>query len=188
MANAFASKIDQPTIAQIVDVFYANMLDDYHINRYFYSRPIEEQTAPLKELLYALFSDTPTEAEKLSDLADQCFTAAFARGNAKPSLVNNRDFAFLETLVSGNIVGDDEKPRLTLLCPAHSHLLRLQPINDNYDTVLEILQNSLNQLNIAQDIAAEIMRFAESGRNGILGYGKAIFDDGDMSTVFRTHG
>ena len=75
-----------------------------------------------------------------------------------------------------------------ILCPGHSYLLRLQPIDDNYDVVLEILQNSLNQLNIPQDTAAKIMAFAASGRDGILGRGCAIYDDGDRSTEFRTHG
>jgi truncated hemoglobin YjbI len=188
MNGYLTTRIDKDLISQVVDVFYSSMLDDYRINRYFYSRPIDEQTAPLKQLLYTLLDDKPVEPEKLSELTDRYFTAAFARGNAKPSLVNNRDFAFLGTLMNGNIVGDDETPQLTLLCPAHSHFLRLQPIEENYDVVLEILKNTLRQLSVPQDIASNIMSFAESGREGVLGRGEAIYDHDDLSTTFRTHG
>jgi truncated hemoglobin YjbI len=188
MNDKLTPTIDENLVSKLVDVFYASMLDDYRINRYFYSRPVDDQTKPLKRLLNALLAGKPVEPKKLSELADDFFAAAFARGNAKPSLVNNRDFAFLEMFVTGDIVGSDEKPHLTLLCPGHSHLLRLQPIDDNYDVVLEILQNSLKQLNIPQDTAAEIMAFAASGRDGILGRGLAIYDDGDKSIEFRTHG
>jgi hypothetical protein len=101
--------IDDQELSQMVDMFYTKMLNDYRINRYFFTRPFVEQTEPLKQLLKAVFSIEPVDPETLSALADDVFTAAFARGNAKPSLVNNRDFAFLGTLMSGNIVGDDAK-------------------------------------------------------------------------------
>ncbi len=188
MNDNLTPKIDENLVSKIVDVLYASMLDDYRINRYFYSRPIEDQTEPLKQLLYSLLGEESVEPKKLSELADDYFAAAFARGNAKPSMVNNRDFAFLEMFVTGDFVGSDEKPHLTLLCPGHSHLLRLQPIDDNYDVVLEVLQNSLNQLDIPSDTAAEIITFAAAGRDGILGRGRAIYDDGDKSIEFRTHG
>jgi truncated hemoglobin YjbI len=181
-------KIDENLVSKIVDVFYESMLDDYRINRYFYSRPIQEQAKPLKQLVNALLGAEPLEPKRLSELADDCFAAAFARGNAKPSLVNNRDFAFLEMFVTGDLVGSDEKPRLTLLCPGHSHFLRLQPIDDNFDVVLELLQKTLNELAVEQETAAQIMAFAASGRDGILGRGQAIYDDGDIATDFRTHG
>lgn len=181
-------KVDKTLVSAIVDVLYPSMLDDYRINRYFYPRPLNEQAKSLKQLMYALLSEEHVEAKKLSELADNCFTAAFARGNAKPSLVNNRDFAFLEMFVTGDIVGSDEKPRLTMLCPGHYHLLRLQPIDDNFDVVLELLQNSLKQVGVAEEIAAEIMAFVASGRDGIFGRGQAIYDDGGQSNEFRTHG
>jgi truncated hemoglobin YjbI len=188
MNNKLLPKIDENLVSKIVDIFYASMLDDYRINRYFYSRPIQEQAKPLKQLVNALLGTEPVEPKKLSELADDYFAAAFARGNAKPSLVNNRDFAFLEMFVTGDLVGSDEKPHLTLLCPGHSHFLRLQPIDDNYDVVLELLQNSLNQLQVPHETADQIMAFAASGRDGILGRGQAIYDDGDIATDFRTHG
>ncbi len=188
MSEQQTPKVDQSLVSKIVDVFYANMLDDYRINRYFYSRPLEVQAEPLKQLLYALLGDQAVEPKRLSDLADAYFAAAFGRGNAKPSLVNNRDFAFLEMFVTGDLVGSDDKPHLTLLCPGHSHFLRLQPIDDNYDVVLEILQNCLKHLGVPEDTSAAILSFAASGREGILGRGCAIYDDGDNSVEFRTHG
>lgn len=188
MNNKPTTKIENTLVSKIVDVFYASMLDDYRINRYFYSRPIKEQSEPLKKLLYALLGDEAVAPQKLSELADDFFAAAFARGNAKPSLVNNRDFAFLEMFVTGDLVGSDEKPRLTLLCPGHSHLLRLQPIDDNYDAILEILQSSMKQLDVPQDVAAQILAFAAAGRDGVLGRGEAIYDDGDNSIEYRSHG
>lgn len=180
--------IDEQQLAQIVDIFYAKMLDDYRINRYFYPRPFVEQTTPLKHLLNALFGGEPVEQQTLSALADDVFKVAFARGNAKPSLVNNRDFAFLGTLMNGNILGDDETPLLTLLCPAHSHFLRLQPLDENYDVVLELLQNTLDQLAVPKETAQQIMVFVESGRDGVMGRGKAIYENEDEPSRFHPHG
>ncbi|MEY4717663.1 MAG: hypothetical protein RL563_281 [Pseudomonadota bacterium] len=189
MAANLSQAIDQSLISKIIDVFYPSLLDDYRINRYFYSRPLEEQSKPLKALMNALLGGQPIEASKLSELADDFFTAAFARGNAKPSMVNNRDFAFLTTLMNGNIVGDDDgTPQLTLLCPGHSHLLRLQPIDDNINVVIEHLKSALKQLSVSEELTAELLAFAESGRKGLLGQGSTIFEDGEMSTQFRTHG
>jgi truncated hemoglobin YjbI len=190
MNNPYAIDIDASALSHIVDVLYSKMLEDYRINRYFYSRPKQEQVDALTQLLIALLLNGGREAETISHLADAAFTAAFARGNAKPSLVNNRDFAFLGTLMNGNIVGDDadQGPQLTLLCPAHSHLLRLQPIEENYDVMLALLQETLAESGIAADTAQRIMAFAESGRAGIMGRGTPIFEQDDLSAKFRTHG
>lgn len=189
MANNLSQSIDQELISKIIDLFYPSLLDDYRINRYFYSRPLEEQIKPLKALMYALLRENPAKSAELSALADDFFTAAFARGNAKPSMVNNRDFAFLTTLMNGNIVGDDDgTPQLTLLCPGHSHLLRLQPIDDNIDVVIEHLNSALKQLAVPTELSSQLLAFAESGRKGLLGHGLTIYEDGEMSTQFRTHG
>lgn len=179
---------DENQISNIIDVFYQNLLDDFRVNRYFYTRPIIEQTRPLKLLINALLNVNKSPPKQISELADNYFTVAFARGNAKPSLVNNQDFAFLEMFVTGDLVGGEQKPSLELLCPAHSHLLRLQPNDDNYDVVIENLANTLQQLKIADKLASEILAFAETGRDNILGRGKAIYNEDDVSTLFRTHG
>ncbi len=176
-------------LSQIGDVWYTKMRDDHRVNRYFYDRPITEQAAALKQLLKALLAPEPVAPRKLSELADAAFTAAFARGNAKPSLVNNRDFAFLGTLMNGNIVGDDsEVPRLTLLCPAQSHFLRLNPIDEAYDVAVELLQAALAQLNVANEVAAPLVRLVAAGKNSVMGRGEPIFDDEERSSRFSTHG
>lgn len=179
---------DESLISNIIDIFYQNLLDDYRINRYFYTRPITEQIKPLKLLINSLINSNGIHPKTISELADSFFTAAFGRDNARPSLVNNRDFAFLEMFVTGDLIGSEQKSDLVLLCPAHSHLLRLQPDDDNYDVVIENLANALKQLEIADELAAHILAFAETGRANILGRGKAIYNEGGISTQFRTHG
>ena len=180
--------LDENLISNIIDVFYPNLLDDYRINRYFYTRPIGEQTKSLKSLINALLNTNGVTLKQVSELADKFFTAAFARGNAKPSLVNNRDFAFLEMFVTGDLVGGEHAPDLVLLCPAHSHLIRLQPNDDNYDAVIDNLANALKQLKVADNLASQILAYAESGRDNILGRGKAIYNEEGVSTNFRAHG
>lgn len=189
MASALKFNLDDQLLAKIVDAWYASMRDDYRINRYFYDRPLADQAERLKQLLNALLANSAVEPEKLSELADDAFTAAFARGNAKPSMVNNRDFAFLATLMNGNIVGDDDgAPRLTLLCPAHSHFLRLQPIDEVYDVALELLQAALRQFNVANDTASQLINFVALGRDSIMGRGKPIYESEERSSRFTTHG
>jgi len=189
MSSPLKFSLDDKLLAQVIDVWYAKMRDDYRITRYFYDRPLTEQAAPLKQLLCSLLGSEPVEPQKLSELADAAFTAAFARGNAKPSLVNNRDFAFLGTLMNGNIVGDDDgAPRLTLLCPAHSHFLRLNPIDDVYEVAVELLQAALDQLNVADEAAMRLTRFVASGKDSVMGRGEPIFDNEERSARFSTHG
>lgn len=189
MINPLKFNLNDQLLAHITDVWYAKMRDDYRINRYFYDRPLAEQVKPLQHLLSTLLASESVQPQKLSELADDAFAAAFARGNAKPSLVNNRDFAFLGTLMNGNIVGDDEGiPRLTLLCPAHSHFLRLNPIDDAYEVALELLQATLDQLNVANETAEQLIDFVALGRESVMGRGEPIFDNDESSSRFSTHG
>lgn len=189
MSSSLKFNLDHQLLDQIVDIWYAKMRDDYRINRYFYDRPLAEQAAQLKTLLNTLLAVESINSEKISELADEALTAAFARGNAKPSLVNNRDFAFLGALINGNIVGDDDgTPRLTLLCPAHSHFLRLQPIDDVYDVALELLQAALDQLDVANETARQLVHFVALGKEGVMGRGKPITENDERSSRFATHG
>lgn len=185
---SYENLADENLISRIVDVFYQDLLDDYRVNRYFYSRPIQEQTKPLKSLVNALLNRSRFTDKELWELANDFFTAAFARGNAKPSLVNNRDFAFLEAFVTGDIVNAGKPSELVLLCPAHSHLIRLQPNDDNYDAVIDNLAAALKQLDITGNLASQIQAFAESGRDATLGRGKEIYNEGNMETHYRSHG
>lgn len=189
MASTLKFNLDEQLLAKIVDAWYAKMRDDYRINRYFYDRSLIDQAERLKQLLIGLLATISVTPEKLSELADEAFTSAFARGNAKPSMVNNRDFAFLATLMNGNIVGDDDgAPRLTLLCPAHSHFLRLQPIDEVYDVALELLQTTLNQVSVASETASQLINFVALGRDSIMGRGNPIYENEERSSRFTTHG
>lgn len=189
MSSTLKFNLDDQKLGELVAVWYAKMRDDFRINRYFYDRPLADQVVSLKNLLGALLSTESVEPETLSMLADQAFTAAFARGNAKPSLVNNRDFAFLGALMNGNIVGDDDgTPRLTMLCPAHSHFLRLQPVDEVYDVALELLQAALDQLKFTGETAVPLTKLVASGRDSVMGRGEPIFDDEERSSRFSTHG
>ncbi|MGR8930792.1 MAG: hypothetical protein ACU836_09140 [Gammaproteobacteria bacterium] len=188
LTSSLGNLVDENLISRLVDIFYQDLLDDYRVNRYFYSRPLAEQTKPLKSLINALLNRNRFTDKQVWEYANDFFTAAFARGNAKPSLVNNRDFAFLEAFVTGDIVNAGKPSELVLLCPAHSHLIRLQPNDDNYDTVIENLAAALKQLNVEQTVASKILAFAESGREGVLGRGKEIYNEGDMETHYRSHG
>jgi len=188
LALDLGNLVDENLISGIVDIFYQDLLDDYRVNRYFYTRPIKEQTKPLKSLANALINRNQYTDKQIWELANDFFTAAFARGNAKPSLVNNRDFAFLEAFVTGDIVNTGKPSELVLLCPGHSHLIRLQPNDDNYDAVLDNLAKALKQLNVAEPLVSKILTFAESGRDAVLGRGQAIYNEDDMETHYRSHG
>lgn len=189
MNSVLMPTVDEQLLFQIIDAWCAKMHDDYRVNRFFCDRPLAEQTAPLKRLLSTLLGNKAATPQRLSELADEAFTAAFARGNAKPSLVSNRDFAFLGTLINGNIIGDDDGTlKLTLLCPAHSHFLKLQPTDDVYDVAVDLLQTTLDEMNVAHEIASQLTAFVASGKEGVMGKGKPLIEDEDSSSRFRTHG
>ncbi|WP_026602576.1 hypothetical protein [Methylomonas sp. 11b] len=156
---------DHVLVGKILDVFYAKMLDDYRINRFF-SRPAAEQAGTLKAYLKAYFNSAD---ERVLKALDGYFTTAFARTNAKPSLVTGNDFAFLL-----DIVGGQEIRSITLLTPAHCFLIKLGPDDFHYDIVMEHLAASLKQLNIAEDLAYQIMALAEKGRDGLLARGVEV--------------
>jgi truncated hemoglobin YjbI len=164
-----ATLSDHVLISKIVDVFYAKMLDDYRINRFFFTRPAAEQADALKAFLKAYFNTFNSADEKVLDALDGYFTTAFARTNAKPSLVTGNDFAFLL-----DIVGGQEIRTITLLTPAHCFLIKLGPDDFHYDIVMEHLADSLKQLNITEDLTYQILALAEKGRDGLLARGVEV--------------
>ncbi|MGD0958405.1 MAG: hypothetical protein ABSB19_01220 [Methylomonas sp.] len=168
----FSGVVDEAILSSLVDLWYEKMLEDYRINRFFYTKPLAEQTAPLKNFLSALLRNQLPSPEELSDLLDEYFTAAFARTNAKPSLVNNQDFAFLL-----DIVGGREIRTICFLCASHGHLLKLEPDDENYDVALELLTDAMKQLRIPVEQAAKITAIAESARNAVLGRGFEIMQE-----------
>ncbi|AMK76657.1 MULTISPECIES: hypothetical protein [Methylomonas] len=164
-----ATLSDQALIGKIVDALYAKMLDDYRINRFFFTRPAAEQADALKAYLKVYFNSFNSADEKVLDALDAYFTTAFARTNAKPSLVTGNDFAFLL-----DIVGGQEIRAITLLSPAHCFLIKLGPDDFHYDIVMEHLADVLKQLNIAEDLAYQMLALAEKGRDGLLARGAEI--------------
>lgn len=156
-----AALSDGNWVGRIVDVFYAKMLDDYRINRFFSTRPAAEQASALKAYLKAYAGNFNSKDEKVLAALNSYFTVAFARNNAKPG---GNDFALLPDTAGGG----RESGATTLLCPAHSLLVKLGPDDFHYDIVIEHLSAALQQLNVADDLAYQMLALAEKGRNGLL--------------------
>lgn len=158
--------IDAKLISDIVDVFYDKMLSDYRVNRYFTRRTTQqEQADALKKYLnHAIGGDT--HSEQYLELLSNYFMTAFARVEGSHSLVTGNDFMFLLDVIGGQ----DIRP-ITLLCNAHSHLMKLMPDDDNYDVVMEHVAASLQQLNITGELNRQLLALAESARDGVLARG-----------------
>lgn len=159
-----AALSDDNWVGRIVDVFYAKMLDDYRINRFFFSRPAAEQAAALKAYLKAYFGNFNNKDENVLAALDHYFTVAFARSNAKPSPAGGNDLGLVP-----DIAGGQDNKTASLLCPAHNFLIKLGPDDFHYDIVLEHLNATLQQLNVADDLAYQILALSEKGRNALLG-------------------
>lgn len=154
--------IDTVLLNKIIDGCFEKALDDYRVNRFFNSNPVSEQTRPLKDFIRLVLNGA--KGKELTEKLGDYFAAAFARSNAKPSLVNGNDFMFLL-----DIVGGRDLQVITPLCPAHNFLLKLEPNDDNYDVMMEHLQATLNELRLDNTLAEQILAFAESGRESALG-------------------
>jgi truncated hemoglobin YjbI len=163
---------DTQLISKIVDVFYPKMLDDYRVNRFFRGRPPEEQTQPLKFFLNAALSGAKQPNYQLRHLLNDYFTAAFARTNEKPSLVNGQDFGFLLEAIGGREI----RP-ITLVCECHSFLMKMLPDDFHYDVVMEHLAETLKELHITGEQAALLMAIGESGRDGLMGRAEELPKD-----------
>lgn len=79
-----AALSDGNWVGRIVDVFYAKMLDDYRINRFFCTRPAAEQAAALKAYLKAYAGNFNSKDEKVLAALDHYFTVLLPANNAKP--------------------------------------------------------------------------------------------------------
>jgi len=156
-------------IDKIVNDLGVRMLDDYRINRFFNSGSAMDQAQALLTLIRALAVKAPSNAEALEEICNDYFMAAFARSNAKPSLVNGNDFAFLL-----DIVGGREIREIMPLCESHAWLIKLGPDDFHYDVIMEHLAFSLQALGVAADVKQEIMAFAESGRDPVLARGQVM--------------
>ena len=154
--------IEPALLDQIIDSCFDKMSDDYRVNRFFNNDPIAEKTKPLKALLKLILNGS--KVREHIDLLDQCFTAIFAKNNAKPSLVTGNDFVFLL-----DVIGGRDLQVITPLCMCHSFLLKLLPDDSHYDVMLENLQASLQELNVSKELSQQVLALAESGREGTLG-------------------
>ncbi|MCQ8129353.1 hypothetical protein [Methylomonas rivi] len=154
--------IDLSLLDRIVDKCFEKMRDDYRVNRFFNGNPPTEQTKPLKALVRKVLSGAKV-SEHL-DVLDDFFTAAFARSNAKPSLVTGNDFAFLL-----DVIGGQDIQVITPLCMCHSFLLKLGPDDDHYDILLEHLSAAMDELKIGKAMSEQLLDIAASGREGALG-------------------
>lgn len=160
--TASVPSIAPDLLNRIIEGCFEKALDDYRINRFFNNNPLSVQTRPLKELIKLVLNGA--KVQEHLDILDEYFTAAFARSNAKPSLVTGNDFAFLL-----DVIGGQDIQVITPLCLCHSFLLKLQPSDENYDVLMEHLQSTLNDLKVDQLLAEQILSLAESGREATLG-------------------
>lgn len=154
--------LDQTLLEQIIDKCFEKMQDDYRVNRFFNSNPLTEQTKPLKALVKKVLNGA--RVHEHLNLLDEFFRAAFARSNAKPSLVTGNDFAFLL-----DVIGGQDIQVITPLCLCHSFLLKLGPDDDHYNILLEQLGAALDELKVGAQLQQQLLDFAESGREGALG-------------------
>lgn len=160
--SASIPSIDSVLLNKIIDGCFEKARDDYRVNRFFNNNSLSEQTKPLKDFVKLVLNGAKGEA--LTEALEAYFTAAFARSNAKPSLVTGNDFVFLL-----DVVGGRDLQVITPLCPCHHFLLKLEPNDDNYDVMMEHLQATLNELSLDKPLADQILAFAESGRESALG-------------------
>jgi hemoglobin len=154
--------IEPALLNRIIDSCFDKMSDDYRVNRFFNNNPIAEKTKPLQALLKLVLNGS--KVRENIDLLDQCFTAIFAKNNAKPSLVTGNDFVFLL-----DVIGGRDLQVITPLCMCHNFLLKLLPDDSHYDVMLESLQAALQELNVSKELAQQVLALAESGREGTLG-------------------
>jgi truncated hemoglobin YjbI len=152
----------QTTLERIVKSFYANMQDDFRLNRFFNTSEQPEQVETLTALIAALLKGLPPGSEEMTALLDDFFMAAFAR-NKRKSFVGGADFGFF-----GYIIEQDH-PSTNYLCDGHSHLLKFMPESFHYDAVLENLAAALRSCNLDSALQQEILAWAEKGRNPVLG-------------------
>lgn len=147
---------------KLVENFYQKIIDDYRVTRFFCDDGRKEQLDTLKSLTKSIFQNNPTSGDEFKALLTRFFMSAFARFKDK-ELLPESGFSYFSY-----IIGQDN-PSSKLLCDSHSHLLKFMPEDSHYDAVIEHLAHSLKELDVDENMAAEILLMAESGRNSLLG-------------------
>lgn len=164
LTNLRQANINEQLIDNVVDVFYNKLLDDFAINRLFSGKPIAEQTRPLKVYLKAVIKGlNDPDPDKLTDLIDDCFMAAFAKTDSKTSPMAG-DFDFLM-----EIAGGKDMRILTPLCDAHSHFLKFRPDDFHYDVVMNHVTDTLKEIPMSDELHDGLLALAEGARDAVLG-------------------
>lgn len=132
------------------------------IARFFCDDGRKEQLDTLKSLTKFISQNNSTSGDEFKALLTRFFMSAFARFKDK-ELYPDSSLAFFGYIIS------QDNPSSKLLCDSHSHLLKFMPEDSHYDVAIEHLRNALQELEIDGDLTADIVSFAESGRNSLLG-------------------
>lgn len=145
----------------IVENFYEKLLDDYRVRRFFNDSGKKEQLSTFKAVVNAALTGKSNDAAFIRLVSD-FFMAAFARFKDK-ELLPESGFAYF-----GMIIGQNS-PSTKYLCDSQSHLLKFMPEDSHYDAVIENLTAALQELNIENSLAVELIALAERARNRVLG-------------------
>lgn len=156
-SNLYQRLGGENTVNALVESVYEKILDDYRVSRFFNDTETDKQIETLKKLVFAIF-----HGAELKPFLTDFFMVAFARFKDKERYPDSALEYF------GYIIGQDN-PSTKWLCDSHSHLLKFMPEDAHYDVIMEHLTTSLKALNLDNAITAEVLAFAESGRNAVLG-------------------
>ena len=155
-------RLNDEKFNRLVEVFYQKIIDDYRVTRFFCDDGRKEQLDTLKSLTKFISQNNSTSGDEFKALLTRFFMSAFARFKDK-ELYPDSSLAFFGYIIS------QDNPSSKLLCDSHSHLLKFMPEDSHYDVAIEHLRNALQELEIDGDLTADIVSFAESGRNSLLG-------------------
>jgi hypothetical protein len=155
-------RLNDEKFNRLVEVFYQKIIDDYRVTRFFCDDGRKEQLDTLKSLTKFISQHNSTSGDEFKALLTRFFMSAFARFKDK-ELYPDSSLAFFGYIIS------QDNPSSKLLCDSHSHLLKFMPEDSHYDVAIEHLRNALQELEIDGDLTADIVSFAESGRNSLLG-------------------
>ncbi len=156
-ATNLYERLGEENLKTLVETSYEKIRDDYRVSRFFNDTELNEQISTLK-----IFVKQALNQEDFKQALSDFFMSAFARFKDKERLPES-GFAYFGYIISQN------NPSQKWLCDSHSHLLKFMPDDSHYDAVMEHLKTSLDTLNLDDSLKTDILRLAESGRDGLLG-------------------
>lgn len=149
------------SVNALTENFYEKLLDDYRVRRFFNDSGKKEQIATFKAVINAALEGNLNNTDFIK-LVSNFFMAAFARFKDK-ELLPESGFAYF-----GMIIGQNN-PSTKYLCDSHSHLLKFMPDDSHYDAVIENLTATLQESNVDNSLATDLVALAERARNHVLG-------------------